>query len=64
MIRATLITDDGILARVKLDGDRFEVDPGSVKKAAGLANASLRDVGRLIAQMPLDEHGTARVDLT
>ena len=52
-------TPEGVVARI---GKRGRVDPGTVKKSAG-AEVSLREVGRLIAEMPLDEHGTARVDL-
>jgi hypothetical protein len=61
VIGATLLTDDGVLARVTLEGDRYEIDPGSIRKAA-LADApmSLRDVGELIATMQGDDSAGSR----
>jgi hypothetical protein len=55
--------DSGVLARVTFNPDgTFDVER-ILQKANGLGAPSLSDIGKLIATMPADHTGTARVDL-
>jgi hypothetical protein len=54
-----VVTPDGVVAQIGKSG---RVDPGTLRKSA-LGAPSFRDIGKLIAELPLDQHGTARVDL-
>lgn len=46
-------TPEGVVARIGKSG---RVDPGTVRKTA-LGQPSVKDVGRLIAEAPLDDGG-------
>jgi hypothetical protein len=60
--RGMVAMQDGPLAEVIFNGDgTYQVE--KIIRKSTLGKASLRDVGRLIAELPLDKHGTARVDL-